>query len=67
METLPLTEVPRAIKMMTGGKTVKYSTLYRHIIDGDLDAVKTASGQWVVRREDLPRILAAFGLTAEGG
>lgn len=62
--TLMLTDVPRALKDLTG-TGIQYQKLYRHIIDGAIPAEKSLSGRWFVRRADLPEIAKTLGLTKD--
>ena len=58
-DTFGLSELPKLLRNMTG-RTVRYQSLYRRVIDGDLQATQLESGRWVVRRADLQEFVEAF-------
>ncbi|UEM08230.1 hypothetical protein JL101_036425 (plasmid) [Skermanella rosea] len=57
-ETVPLPDVPRLIREMTGHR-VTYGDLYRRVLDGDLPAQRDR-GRWRVRTGDVPTIAKAL-------
>lgn len=64
-DTVGLTELPRALREFTGGSTATYQSLYREIVNGNLPAERLATGRWIVKRTDLPRIARTLGLMKE--
>lgn len=56
--TIPLPEVPRAIRAATGA-TVPYRILYAAVVDGTVPAEKR-HGRWHVAASDLKRIAQAL-------
>ena len=60
--TLSLSELPRALRELTG-KRATYQKLYRLTIDGDIPAIKTVRGRWLVKESDLPGIARTLGFT----
>lgn len=59
-ETLPLPDLPRALRDLTG-KRVSYSLLYKRVLDGDLPA-RREGGRWSVRAGDVKGIAETLGL-----
>lgn len=45
-------------------KALSYDRLYKGAINGSFDADQVVSNRWSVRRDDLPRVAAAFGLVS---
>ena len=60
-ETLPLTQLPRRIRVLTDGRAT-YQRLYRMILDGDLPAKQNDSGRWFVDADDVAAIAEKLGL-----
>lgn len=61
---IPVVEVSPEIRRMTGEPGPTYRQLWDAVVSGRIEAERDARGRsWVVRRENLPAILAAFGLT----
>lgn len=56
-----LTEVPRELGKLTGGKPPSYRKCYFAILDGRINA-ETINGRYRVREEQLPAIAELFGL-----
>jgi hypothetical protein len=61
IDHLPLTEVPREIKRVTGKKPPTYNQLHRAVVDAAIPAERV-NGVWVVLRSDLPAIAGEFGI-----
>ena len=64
-DTVDLTDLRRALREITGRSTATYQRLYRHVVDVNLPAERSASGRWRVRRTDLPKIAKVLGLKAK--
>ena len=60
--TLALPDLPRELLAYTGGRTVSYRRLYTRVLNGSLPASRSQGGRWIIDRDDIPRIAAAFGL-----
>lgn len=64
-ELIGLAEAPRALLQYTGGNSVSYSILHRKVVNGDLPASRSASGRWLIDRDDLPQIARTLGLNTK--
>lgn len=62
-DMIPLTHLGRAL--VAGGFAAQspgYDRLYRGALNGTFPAEQVVSNRWSVRRDDLPKVAAAFGL-----
>lgn len=59
--TVMLTDIPRALRELTGHGTT-YQRVYRYVLDGTIPAEKSTTGRWFVKRSDLPTIAKTLGL-----
>jgi len=65
LDLIPLTHVGR--ELVAGGFTPHspgYDRLYKGALNGAFPAEQVVSNRWSVRRSDLPKVAAAFGVAA---
>lgn len=61
-DRLSLVEVMREVRQRYGA-SVEYNRLWRYVAQGEVPAERAGS-RWLVRRSDVPRVAAAFGISA---
>ena len=61
-DLIGLTELPTALRRLTGAEPPPYRALYAKVVDGAVPAERTR-GRWYVDRRNLAAIAKGFGLT----
>lgn len=65
---IPLVELPHELRRLTDRpeRVPTYRQSWDAAVNGRIPAERKANGKgWEVRRENLPAVMAAFGLTAD--
>jgi hypothetical protein len=63
MDSILLPHLPRELAEFTGSAPPSYRRIYGLVLDGRVPA-EQANGRWSVKREHLPMIAEALGMTA---
>jgi Na+/H+ antiporter NhaA len=64
-DKIALTQVAAELRALTGSTPPKHMTLWRAVVDGEIEA-ELINGRYVVARAALPKIAAKFGMTVPG-
>jgi hypothetical protein len=59
-ERVPLSELPREIAALNGGRTPSYRALYNACLDRRIPADRGDNGRWTVLRRNVPLIAKKF-------